>query len=192
MELAGILISMNVVCTGHKSWWCVFVFVPHWASCTTYEDWLWKNSTKTHRHIWSSSGSSFKLCCSRAVLDEAITPSVFVSVTVSLLLTHKLCLSLSVTHRHTHSHNSYEGDHEGECVWYVSHQSDEIIVMLIESTSDATSHGSRPSKGQHTTHIPPCSSYFSVAPLKRLVLNMIFDFWAGMISRSSDHFELFL
>ncbi len=87
--------QVTVVCV------CVFACAPHWASCTAHEDRLWRNSPKTHWHIWSSSrASSIKLCCRRAVQDEAITPSLFVSVTVSLLHTRKLCLSLSVTHTH--------------------------------------------------------------------------------------------
>lgn len=115
-ELAG----MNVVCTGCKSQWCVCVCVCTVLSqlCTLYSPhspWgpIMKNSTQTHSRIWSSSrGSSMKLCCSRAAPDEAITPSLFVSVTVSLLLTHKLCLSLT----HTHMIPVREPMRERECV----------------------------------------------------------------------------
>lgn len=137
---------------------CVWVCVPYWASLPVFFPpcpWglILKTSNKTHLPIWSSSrGSSIKLCCSRATPDEAITPSLLVCVTVSLLLTylkHMICVS-----------ESMRGSLCCVCVWcewYVAHHSDEIII-----TSDTTSHGSQPNMGQwmHTTHIPSKSHLF--------------------------------
>lgn len=55
------------------------------------------NNTCSHIRSSSRSSSSVMLCCNCSVPDEAITPSLFVSVIVSLLLTHKLFLTHTLT-----------------------------------------------------------------------------------------------
>lgn len=112
-----------------------------------------KNQNKTTTHLENRSSSrisSVKLCCSRAEPDEA-------DYTLSVCLCHccvhiSFGLSLTHTHAQTHTHDFREGD--GTCVCVCARTCsaicwDEITVVLIESTSDATSHGSRPSEGRH-------------------------------------------
>lgn len=47
----------------------------------------------------------------------------------------------------------------------MAHHLDEIITMLIETTSDATSPGSQPNTGRHNTHIPTVHRLFLSYPV---------------------------
>lgn len=109
-----------------------------------------------------------KLCCSRAEPDEA---DYTLSVCLCHCCIHISSVSLSHTHTQTHTHDFREG--EPTCVCACSAIcSDEITVVLIESTSDATSRGSRPSKGRHTAAITLHFYFFN----NSVILNVSFDF----------------
>lgn len=146
---------MNVVCTDYKSQYCVSICV--WTtSSQLYSPRGPIMGGKRHQNTLPFEAAAV-VAAGRFVVAEQCR----------MRQLHPLCLSLSQCHcclhisSVSHSHTWYQWRETTSencvCVWYVAHHSDEIIVMLMESTSDATSHGSWPIT--HTPHtFRPCIS----------------------------------